>query len=198
MSKLHHLVVEEIQSLTPNAVAVRLGVPQELLSEFTYQAGQYLTLETSIDDTTVRRAYSLCSAPNENCLTVGIKKVPGGVFSTFANDSLNVGDRLGVLPPTGRFIFSPSSADESLLVVAAGSGITPILSIIKETLASSPETEIHLVYGNKNPEEAMFKEALEDLEKMQEGVLKFNGCIPRAMKKMLFLDVLMLRQYATC
>ena len=174
MSKLHSLVVEEIQSLTPNSVAVRFGLPPEFADDFSFQAGQYLTLEASIDETVVRRAYSLCSAPVENRLTVGIKKVPAGVFSSFANDTLKVGDVLGVAPPTGRFVFSPSSAKENLLLVAAGSGITPIFSILKQTLETAPQTAIHLVYGNKTPEETMFKSQLEAMERSAGGQFKIH------------------------
>ena len=174
MSTLHELVVEEIQSLTPNAVAVRLGLPESLGKVFSYQAGQYLTLEASINNAPVRRAYSLCSAPNEKGLTVGIKKVPDGVFSTFANEALAVGDRLRVMPPAGRFVLSSSVAHEALLLVAAGSGITPLFSIIKHSLQTAPERPIHLVYGNKNPKETMFKQDLETLEKNAGGSLKIH------------------------
>lgn len=174
MSALHSLVVEEITPLTPSAVAITLMLPEDLKDSFNYIAGQYLTLETSINNASVRRAYSLCSAPHENRLTVGIKKVPSGLFSNYANTTLNVGDSLSVGVPQGRFVFHPTADEQTVLAVAAGSGITPIFAMLKSALETSPKTTVHLLYGNKSPEESMFKKALEELEANANERLKIH------------------------
>ena len=174
MSALHSLVVEEITPLTPSAVTLTLALPDDLKEEFTFIAGQYLTLEAQIDSATVRRAYSLCSAPHENRLTVGIKKVPSGLFSSYANEKLNIGDSLKVGVPEGRFIYHSTNEEQSILALAAGSGITPIFAMLKSALETSPKTTIHLLYGNKNPEESMFKAALAELEATSSGRLKVH------------------------
>lgn len=174
MSALHSLVVKEITPLTPSAVALTLALPENLKADFIFNAGQYLTLEATIDNSNVRRAYSLCSAPHENCLTVGIKKVPSGLFSSYANTELKVGDSLKVGTPEGRFVYRPTNDEQSVLALAAGSGITPIFAMLKSALETSPKTTIHLLYGNKNPEESMFKTALEELETTANGRLKIH------------------------
>lgn len=163
MSAYHSLIVEEIERLTPSSVAISLAIPENLKKNFVFESGQYLSLETQLDGETVRRSYSLSSAPHQAKATVGIKKIDGGKFSTYANDVLKVGDSLLVAPPEGRFLFSPSDQKQHLLLFAAGSGITPLFSILKTALEETEYTSIQLVYGNKSPEEAMFKSALEAL-----------------------------------
>ena len=164
MSRYYSLQIKEIIPLTPSSVALSFDVPEELRSLFTYHAGQYMSLEAQLDGKPVRRSYSLSSAPHEKQWQVGIKKVPLGLFSTHANENLVVGDQLTVSVPEGRFIYSPSKEKELLFTFAAGSGITPILSIIKTALETSKTSKIQLVYGNKSPKETMFKHDIEALQ----------------------------------
>ena len=159
------LTIAVIDRLTPSAVSLSFNKPTTPNDDFDFQAGQYLNLEAEIDGSIVRRSYSLCSAPHESQLSVGIKKIDGGVFSSFANDTLKAGDTLTVYPPEGRFILQPTAENQHLLAFAAGSGITPIFSIIKAALTTYKNSVFHLVYGNKTPEQVMFKEALTSLEK---------------------------------
>ena len=165
MSAYQRLIVEEMEQLTPSSVAISLAIPEDLKKTFAYEAGQYLSLEANINGEVVRRSYSLCSAPHQAKATVGIKKIEGGTFSTYANDVLKVGDALMVAPPEGRFLFTPNDEHQHLLLFAAGSGITPLFSILKSALEKTHNTSVQLVYGNKSAEESMFKADLEVLEK---------------------------------
>ena len=174
MSALHSLVIEEIKRLTPSSVAISFEVPTALAADFTFKAGQYLSLEATIDGVPVRRSYSLSSAPHENRLTVGIKKIDHGVFSSFANNRLNEGDTLKIGAPEGRFVYVPNHTTQQLLLIAAGSGITPILSILKTSLEKSPSTTVELIYGNKSPQETMYQEQLIALQEQYNGRLKIN------------------------
>jgi len=149
--------------LTPNAVAISFAIPESLIDTFSFSAGQYITIKHKIDGKEVRRAYSISSSPMTEEITIGIKKVEGGLFSVYANADLQVGDTLEVMPPEGRFIFSPSTTAVRIGAFAAGSGITPILSIAKTVLSSNLENEFVLIYGNKTPEEVMFLEDIKAL-----------------------------------
>lgn len=164
MSKMYVLEVSQLEQNTADAVEVSLLIPKHLVSTFQFKAGQYITLESIINGQAVRRSYSLCAAPHENLIRVGIKKVAGGLFSSFANDTLQVGDTLNVGAPEGRFIYLPEKTPKTIAAFAAGSGITPILSIIKEHLTAHPKNQFHLVYGNKTPKQTMFYEALQNLQ----------------------------------
>lgn len=164
MTSFHSLEISDIQSLTKDAIAISFVIPDKLASDFQFQHGQFVQLQTDIDGESVMRSYSICSAPYERKLTVGIKRVEGGVFSNFANDSLRVSGQLSVSEPQGVFTHQlDSSQKKQYLLVAAGSGITPILSILKMTLASETLSQCVLVYGNKNPESAMFSDELKQL-----------------------------------
>ncbi len=163
MSRFHDLIVTGIERQTPEAVAVSLDVPPELADDFQYLPGQYLTLAATIDGEDIRRSYSICSAPGDDHLKVGVKKVEDGLFSSFVNDRLNVGDALQVMPPEGRFT-PEKGGDHHYLLIAAGSGITPLLSIAKTVLANEPGSQITLVYGNRSTGSIMFREDLDDLK----------------------------------
>ena len=176
---MQQLVVSKITRNTPNAVLISFEVPEEEKERFLFEAGQYLTLETKINEKSVRRSYSICSAVNEE-LQVGIKEVPEGVFSTYANRSLKVSDGLMVSPPEGRFLFIPSEKPQALAGFAAGSGITPIISILKTALLDHPENRFHLVYGNKTQEETMFYEELKALEVDFKGRLTIQWSFSRS------------------
>ena len=163
MSTHQLLTVQSIDRLTPSAVAITFEVPETLAPDFAFKAGQYLSLEAMINDERFVVPI-LCSAPHEGRLTVGIKKVPNGVFSSFANDELAVGHQLAVAPPEGRFVYVPNGGEQELLLVAAGSGITPIFSILKTVVEKQAKTNVRLIYGNKSPKEVMFKNEIEALE----------------------------------
>jgi ring-1,2-phenylacetyl-CoA epoxidase subunit PaaE len=136
-------------------------VPENLKNEFQFKAGQYITLKTEIDGNEVRRDYSLCVSPKSGELKVAVKEVKDGTFSAYANNSLKAGDTIEVAPPKGRFVFEPNdSKTKNIALFAAGSGITPILSIIKCALEEEIYSKVILVYGNKTTEDTMFLEEL--------------------------------------
>jgi len=161
----HKLRVSHIERQTKNAVAISFEVPETLAETFAYQSGQYLTIRHMIEGEDVRRNYSLCSSPLENTWQVAVKKVQGGIFSTWANENLQEGDYLEVMPPLGKFtIFPDPNKAKNYLAFAAGSGITPIVSILKTVLATEPNSRFTLVYGNQSRTTIMFREAIEALK----------------------------------
>ncbi|MDN2583707.1 1,2-phenylacetyl-CoA epoxidase subunit PaaE [Aquibium sp. ELW1220] len=161
--RFHDLVVTDIERQTPDAVAVAFAVPDALRDAFAFRPGQYLTLATTVDGQDVRRSYSICSAPGEPVLKVGVKKVADGRFSRFVNEMLSVGDTIRVMPPEGRFT-SLAGDRHDYLLIASGSGITPMLSIAKTVLAHEPDSTVTLVYGNRTTDTIMFREELQDLK----------------------------------
>lgn len=176
---MHPLVISKITKNTPNAVLISFEVSDEEKERFRFEAGQYLTLEANINKNLVRRSYSICSAEDEG-LQVGIKEVPEGIFSTYANRSLGEKERLMVAPPEGRFRYKSKDEAQTLAAFAAGSGITPIMSILKTMLLDHPENRFHLVYGNKTPEDSMFYKELKALENTFEGRLTIQWVFSRA------------------
>ena len=163
MASFHSLRVAEVARETSDSVVVSFEVPSELTEAFSFEAGQYLTLRTTIDGEEVRRSYSLCSAPRDGKWQVGIKKVPGGKFSTFANDVLDAGIEMDVMDPQGRFLLKEGTGLHHL-GMAAGSGITPILSQMKQVLSEDPSATYTLFYSNKTAASTMFREELQDLK----------------------------------
>jgi ring-1,2-phenylacetyl-CoA epoxidase subunit PaaE len=161
----HPLRVKEVKKETSDCVSVLFDVPENIKEEFSFTQGQSLTMRTIINGEEVRRTYSICSSPFEQQLKVAVKKVEAGAFSIFANDKLKAGDVLEVMPPIGHF-FTPLQASNKKNYVgfAAGSGITPLLSIIKTTLATEPDSTFTLVYGNKTRSSIIFFEELEGLK----------------------------------
>ena len=157
MRQLHNLRISKINRLTSDAVEIFFLIPENLKSEFEFIAGQYITICASIDNEDIRRAYSLCSNPNSEEVAVGVKKVEGGLMSTFLTKNIKVGDVIDVMPPKGRFILENQ---EKVIGICAGSGITPILSMMKKMDNPSNFT---LVYGNKTPSSSMF---LSEINKM--------------------------------
>lgn len=161
----HRLTVKDIKKETPECVSVLFDVPAELKKDFQFSQGQSLTMRTTINGEEVRRTYSICSSPLENQLKVAIKKVEGGLFSGFANEQLKKGDILDVMQPVGKFYTKLNPAQKkNYLAFAAGSGITPVLSLIKTTLGTEPGSNFTLVYGNKNRGSIIFFEELEGLK----------------------------------
>ncbi|HMM83841.1 MAG: 1,2-phenylacetyl-CoA epoxidase subunit PaaE [Gammaproteobacteria bacterium] len=161
----HSLRVKRIEPDTPEAVIVTFEVPPDLREVFGFTQGQYLTLRATVDGQDLRRSYSICAGVDDAELRVGVRKVRGGVFSNWINSQLRPGDSVQVMAPQGRF-FVPIEphAKRHHLGVAGGSGITPILSIMKTVLAREPKSRFTLIYGNRSLASTMFKEELEDLK----------------------------------
>ena len=161
----HLLKIKEIKKETIDCISVLFEIPDELTKSFAFQQGQSLTMRSTINGEEVRRTYSLCSSPLDKEWRVAIKKVDGGLFSTFANDSLKTGDVMEVMEPVGKFYTDLNPANKkNYLAFAAGSGITPVLSIIKTTLRTEPNSNFTLVYGNKSRASIIFFEELEGLK----------------------------------
>ena len=174
MAKFYTLKVINVARLTSHSVVISFAIPDALADAFSFQAGQYVTLKTIIAGTEIRRSYSLCSAPNKSVLKVGIKQIENGVFSTYANQSLKVGDSIEVSTPEGRFIYTEKEYNTPVMSVVAGSGITPIMSILEKALRHENPQPFVLVYGNKSPEKTMFYETLKNLEKQYASILKIH------------------------
>ncbi|HET7096898.1 MAG TPA: FAD-binding oxidoreductase, partial [Casimicrobiaceae bacterium] len=165
MSRFHRLQVAKVERETRDAVAITFAVPPALAEPFRFIAGQHLTLRADIDGQDVRRSYSICSGIQDGELRIAVKRNPGGVFSEWANRSLEAGHELEVLPPVGHFNVPLSAGNRRHYVAfAAGSGITPILSLVKTTLASEPDSRFTLFYGNRASGTVMFKEELAALK----------------------------------
>ena len=161
----HALRVRSVRPETDEAVVVSFDVPADLVDTFRFHHGQHLTLRNTIDGSDERRSYSICAGTGDGELRVGVRKVPGGLFSTWINESLKAGDTIQVMAPEGRF-FVPldPSTSRHYLGIAGGSGITPILSIMKTVLAAEPHSRFTLIYGNRKLRSTMFTEELEDLK----------------------------------
>ncbi|MCB0762592.1 MAG: phenylacetate-CoA oxygenase/reductase subunit PaaK [Flavobacteriales bacterium] len=173
MSQFHTLTVKDIIRETEDTVSVGFEIPEALKDTFAYKQGQYLTLRKELSGEDTRRSYSICTGINEPGVRVAIKKVDGGLFSTYANEHLNVGDRLEVMPPMGNFTSNlKSDQSKHYVLFAAGSGITPIISIAKSVLAAEPNSEVSLVYGNRFFNTIIFRDELEDLKDRFVGRLR--------------------------
>lgn len=161
----HPLTIADIRKETPDCVSIAFKIPDELKTAYIFKQGQNLTLRTVMNGEEVRRSYSICSSPDDNELRVAIKKAPYGKFSVWANNMLKPGDVIEVMPPTGAFYTELDPAHKKkYLAFAAGSGITPVISIIKTTLRKEPNSSFTLVYGNQNRTSIIFKEQLEALK----------------------------------
>jgi len=159
----HKLTVKDIKHETPDCVSIAFDIPSELQKEFQFIPGQNVTIKTPLDE--IRRSYSICTSPLENELRIAVKKVNNGIFSSFANEKLKKGDVLEVLPPTGTFCTEIKASNKKEYVFfAAGSGITPVISIIKTILNTEVQSNVTLIYGNKNVPSIIFKEELEALK----------------------------------
>jgi len=162
--RFHTLPVASVRRETDDAVSVEFDVPEYLTEAYRFTPGQYLTLRATVDARDMRRSYSICSGPGEK-LRVAIKRVDGGAFSSWANTSLRPGDRVSVMTPDGRFGLPPGErAARTYAAFAAGSGITPILAIMKAVLCNEPESRVFLFYGNRTTGSIMFRDEIEDLK----------------------------------
>ncbi len=194
MSKFYPLTVARVHNETRDCVAVTFAVPPGLQESFQYRQGQHLTLRTRIGDEDVRRSYSICSAVQEGALRVAIKRTPGGMFSGWANESLKQGAVIEVMPPMGHFNVPLDAVNErNYLAFAAGSGITPILSIVKTTLLAEPRSRFTLFYGNRSSSSVIFRNELMELKDLyldrlnivyvmsreQQDIELFNGRITK-------------------
>lgn len=163
--KFHRLEIDDLRRETDDAISMTFAIPHELSEDYAFAPGQYLTLRTTMDGEEVRRSYSICSSPDDRELRIAVKKVDGGAFSTWALEDLKSGDELDVMTPTGRFGVA-HAPDQARIHVgfAAGSGITPIISIIRGILAREPNSRFFLFYGNRTANGVLFREALEELK----------------------------------
>jgi ring-1,2-phenylacetyl-CoA epoxidase subunit PaaE len=189
------LKIAEVVPETADAISLRFEVPPELESVFRFKPGQHLTLRANIDGTEVRRNYSLCTAPDERDWVVTIKRMPGGFFSQWAPQNLRAGDVLEVMEPHGSFTTELDRSNRRHLVaIAGGSGITPVMSLIKSTLRSEPNSQFTLFYGNRDSSSVIFLDALADLkdkyldrfdvyhflDQEEQDIELFNGMLDRA------------------
>jgi ring-1,2-phenylacetyl-CoA epoxidase subunit PaaE len=172
MTDFHTLTVSQIQNETTDAVSISFAVPETLKDTFTYTQGQYLTLRSQVRGEEVRRAYSMSSSPLDEDLTVTVKRVRGGLMSNYLLDHMKVGATLEVMPPQGRFHTPLDAAQrKTYYLFGAGSGITPLMSIIRTALEQEPQSQLFLLYGNRSEETIIFKEKLDELQKRYEGQL---------------------------
>ena len=202
--RFHTLTIAEVRRETPEAVSLRFALPAELAPAYRFVPGQHLALRTQLGGEELRRSYSICAGLDDGELRVAIKKVGGGRFSCWANEQLKPGDAIDVMTPDGRFTvpIDPTHV-KHYVAFAAGSGITPVLSLVKTLLAREPRSRVTLVYGNRRAATAMFQEALEDLKdrylarfalynvfsREEQEVELFNGRLDSA-KVHAFLDTL--------
>jgi ring-1,2-phenylacetyl-CoA epoxidase subunit PaaE len=161
----HKLKIADVRRETPEAVSIAFAVPPELAEDYRFHPGQHLTLRTRQNGDEIRRSYSICTGLDDNELRVAVKKVEGGLFSTLCNERIRPGDEIEVMTPQGRFGITPDpSQARNYLAVAAGSGITPVLSLLRTMLRREPKSRFALIYGNRSAQDILFKEALEDLK----------------------------------
>ena len=162
MNKFYSLKVVEIESLTPESVKIVFDTSK--VDAFNFKAGQYITLRREINNEDIRRSYSLSSSPNEG-VEIGVKRIENGLMSTFLTKELKVGDFLDVMPPVGSFYLDSENKDNHYVAICAGSGITPILSMIKQVVNHNPNSFFTLIYGNKTSNSTMFLNDLQSLER---------------------------------
>jgi ring-1,2-phenylacetyl-CoA epoxidase subunit PaaE len=178
MTEFHKVHIQEIRPETTDAVSVVFKIPDNLKADFKFTAGQYLTLQTAINGEVIRRAYSICATPESGEIRVAIKKVTKGVFSTYATTELKVGDAIEIAAPEGRFLLSPD-ANKNYIGFAAGSGITPILSMLKSVLQTETTATFTLVYGNKSAADTIFYEELNQLKETYSDRFKLHYIFSR-------------------
>lgn len=161
----HKLTVKDIRKETKECVSISFNIPDNAKQDFLFKQGQNITLRRFVDGEEIRRSYSICSSPAEQELRIAVKKVPGGFFSSYANDELKLGDQLEVMAPSGSFYTEVRAGQKkNYIFFVAGSGITPVISIIKTVLLIEKESTVTLIYGNKNSASIIFKEQLSDLK----------------------------------
>jgi len=160
--RFHDLIIADVKQDTVDSVVLSFAIPDHLESDFEFIPGQYLTLRTNIHGNDIRRSYSICSALGSTHISVGIKRIDDGIFSTYAQ-TLKQGDRVSVMTPQGRF-FAPIGGSHHYLLLAAGSGVTPILSIARSVLENEADSSITVCYANRNTESVMFRQQFNELK----------------------------------
>ena len=161
----YKLSIKEVKRETENSVSIVFAIPENLRNEFNFLPGQYINIQSELDGKTIRRAYSICSSLKSNELRIAIKEVKDGTFSVYANQNLRKGDILEVAPPEGKFTLNISDTNKlNYIALVAGSGITPVLSMIKSVLETEKESKFILVYGNRSVEDTMFKDEIDNLK----------------------------------
>lgn len=163
MSKFHSITIKDVYKETDDASVITFDIPEELYEEFKFRQGQHLILRHFFNGQEERRTYSLCSSPNDHTWQVAVKQIPQGIFSTFVNTELKPGETLDIMPPTGEFGVPISDTPKNYVAFVAGSGITPVLSMIQSHLANEPESTFKLFYLNRQAKSIMFKEEIEQL-----------------------------------
>ncbi len=187
MSTFYKLQIKDIKRETPSSISVAFNIPNELKSAYKFTAGQYINLKLTLDGQEIRRAYSICSSPNSGDLRIAIKSVQNGHFSKFANENLKVGDILEVGQPEGKFTFEPNAEKQrNYAGFVAGSGITPVMAILKSVLENEPKSSFVLVYGNKSTEETIFHQELHDLQLKYVGRLFVHYVFSKSSESELF------------
>ncbi len=180
MRQFRKLTITRVQNETADSIRLAMAVPAELQSEFAFQAGQHLPVQASIDGKLTRRTYSICSVPGQWPLEIGIRVQPGGKFSEFAANSLKAGDQLEVMPPFGQFHATIDANNrKTYLGIAAGSGITPLLSIVRAILEGEPASRFVLFYGNRQQRSTMFIDDLYALKNRFPERLQLNFLFSR-------------------
>jgi ring-1,2-phenylacetyl-CoA epoxidase subunit PaaE len=164
MSHFHTLSVKNIKRQTDKAVQIYFEIPEDLKDTFKFKPGQYITLSLEIKGEEVRRSYSICTTPEEG-LAVVVKAIEKGVFSNFVNEELKIGDHIKAMPPEGHFVIESQSENSNFCAFVAGSGITPVMSLIKSVLKANDTSKFILVYGNKSPEQTIFFDDILELQK---------------------------------
>lgn len=178
--QFHQLKVRDLRRETADTVSISFELPETKREAFRFKQGQHLTLKTEIAGEEVRRSYSICTAFHENDLRVAVKKVEGGIFSTWAIEQLKVGDWIEVMAPQGHFYTELQPENEKLYVAfAAGSGITPIMSILRSTLVQEPRSRFVLFYGNRSFDTIIFREQLEELKNLYPDRLSVHHVLSR-------------------
>ncbi|MET0861910.1 MAG: 1,2-phenylacetyl-CoA epoxidase subunit PaaE [Microbacterium sp.] len=179
-ARFHELEVAAVRPLTAESIEVTFAVPPELQDEYDYRPGQYVALRARVDGHEVRRSYSICRPPVRGSIAVGIKRDLGGLFSVWAHENLEPGDRIDVMSPEGRFTSNlPDLAHAHLVGIAAGSGITPMMSVAASVLTSSPTARFTLVYTNRATQDVMFLEELADLKDRYPARLALHHVLSR-------------------
>jgi ring-1,2-phenylacetyl-CoA epoxidase subunit PaaE len=187
--EFHRLKIADVRRETPEAVSIAFAVPGELREAYRFTPGQHLTLRAQIGGEEVRRSYSICTAPDDDELRVAVKKVEGGAFSTLANGAIKAGDEIEVMTPQGRFgIALDPTAARRYVAIAAGSGITPIMSILRTVLAHEPKAQVTLIYGNRTTQSIIFREALEDVKDRYLSRFTVHHVLSRERQEISLLD----------
>lgn len=178
--EFHALRIAAVRRETRDALSIGLEVPAAQQAAFAYQPGQHLTVRATFDGEEVRRTYSISSGPGDACLWITIKRVPGGAFSAWAHETLRTGRSLDCMPPSGRFVLTASDGSpRRMIAVAAGSGITPVVSIVEHMLAREPQSRVTLIYGNRALDDIIFRERIDGLKNRNLDRLQVHHILSR-------------------